>query len=188
MKKESMFLAVVLLFISTFSQAEQALSRDLIISFQKVSEQWEALEVNYPDLSVSLDEVDLSQAEKLISQLTNSKAYPQIKSILAEYDFSTIEEYYDVATRVMGGMMSYQMQNIPEAMNVDSMVQMLKQNIEQMKASNAPSSMVNEMENQLAGMERNMRNMKEAMKNTSTADIKFISDNAQWIMSVLDED
>jgi len=179
---------VVLLFISTFSQAEQALSRDLIISFQKVSEQWEALEVNYPDLSVSLDEVDLSQAEKLISQLTNSKAYPQIKSILAEYDFSTIEEYYDVATRVMGGMMSYQMQNIPEAMNVDSMVQMLKQNIEQMKASNAPSSMVNEMENQLAGMERNMRNMKEAMKNTSTADIKFISDNAQWIMSVLDED
>ena len=185
MKKINIFIAVIIMFFSAYSQAEQALSKELISSFQKMSEQWEALEVNYPELSASFDDVDLSHPEKLISQLKNSKAYPQIKSILAEYDFATIEEYYDVAMRVMGGMMGYQMQSMPEGMNIDSMVKSLKQNIQQMKASNAPNSMVGEMEKQLADMEKNMKNMKEAMENTSAADIKFISENAEWIMSIL---
>lgn len=185
MKKTNLFIAVVLMVFSSFSQAEQALSKELITSFQQMSEQWETLEVNYPELSASLDEIDLSQPEKIITQLKNSKAYPKIKSILAEYDFATIEEYYNVATRVMGGMMGYQMQSMPEEVNIDSMVQMLKQNIQQMKTSNAPNSMVDEMKKQLADMEKSMKNMKEAMKNTSTADIKFISDNAEWVMSVL---
>lgn len=185
MKKTTILMAMVLMAFSAFSQAEQVLSKELITSFQKMSEQWEAMEINYPELSASLDEIDLSQPEKIITQLKNSKAYPKIKSILAEYDFATIEEYYDVATRVMGGMMGYQMESMPEGMNIDSMVQMLKHNIEQMKASNTPNAMVEEMEKQLADMEKSMKNMKEAMKNTSAADIKFISDNAEWVMSIL---
>jgi len=42
------------------------------------------------------------------------------------------------------------------------------------------------MEQQLAEMKKNMTAMKSAMKNASTADKTFISENAQWIMSVLD--
>lgn len=187
MKKVSIFIGVTLMVLSAFSQAEQALSKELITSFQKISAKWEILEASYPELSASLDDVDLSQPEKLISQLKNSKAYPQIKSILAGSDFATIEEYCNVATRVMGGMMAHQMQSMPESMNVDSMVQMLKQNLQQMKASNAPSSMVAGIEKQLVDMEKNMKNMKAAMENTSEADKKFISDNSQWIMSVLDK-
>ena len=187
MKKVSIFAAVVLMVFSAFSQAEQVLSKELITSFHKISEQWETLEAHYPELSASLDEVDLSQPEKLISQLKNSKAYPKIKSILAEYDFATIEEYYDIAMRVMGGMMVYQMQSLPEGMDVDSMVKTLKQSIQQMKASNVPNSMVDEMEKQLADMKKSMKNMKEAMENTSAEDIKFISDNAEWVMSMLDD-
>ena len=65
---------------------------------------------------------------------------------------------------------------------------MLKNSIQQMKANNAPSSMISEMEQQLADMEKSMKSMKSAMKNTSAADRKFIHDNAQWIMSVLDDE
>ena len=187
MKKTSIFIVVVLTLFSAFSQAEQALSKELITSFQKMSEQWEDLETNYPELSASLNDIGLSQPDKIISQLKSSKAYPKIKYILAKYDFATIEEYYDVAVRVMGGMMGYQMQNMPEGMNVDSMVQMLKQNIQQMTASNAPTLMVDKMKEQLADMEKSMKNMKEAMKNTSAADKQFLSDNIEWIMSVLGE-
>lgn len=185
MSKKSLFLMIVLITFSTFSQAEKALTKELITAFQQMSEQWEALEVNYPELSSSLEHFDLSQPDKIINQIKHSKAYPQIKSMLAQYDFSTIEEYYSVAMRVMGGMMDYQMKNMPQGVDVAAMIQMLKQNIAQMKASNAPNAMVDEMKKQLVDMEKNMIKMNQAMKNTSVADKKFFSENAQWIMSAL---
>jgi len=187
MKKSNLLLVLILMFFSAFSQAEQALTKELITSFQKMSEQWRMLESQYPELSASLDDIDLSQPDKIISQLKSSKAYPQIKSILANYDFETIEEYYGVAVRVMGGMMGYQMKNLPEGMDIDSAVKMLKQSIAQMKASNAPDAMIDNMKNQLADMEKNIENMKAAMVNASAEDIKFISENAEWVMSVLGE-
>jgi len=137
-----------------------------------------------------MDKMDFSQPDKIIAQLKNSKAYPQIKAILADTDFSNIEEFYDVSMRVMGGMMAYQMQrqNMPQGMNVDSMNTMLRSNIEQMKASNAPSSMIAEMEKQLDEMDKSMKMMKSAMENTSVEDKKFISENAQWIMSIIGDE
>ena len=179
---------VILLGFSTVSQAQQALTKELITSFQAVSQQWQALEGEYPELTSSLDEIDLSQPDKIITQLKNSKAYPKIKSILASSVFGDVEEYYDIATRLMGGMMAYQMQKMPSGMDVDSMGEMLKSSIQQMKANNAPSAMISEMEQQLADMEKNMKSMKLAMKNISAADSKFIHDNAQWILSVLDDE
>ena len=179
---------IILLGLPTVSQAQQVLSKELITSFQAVSQQWQALEDEYPELTSSLDEIDLSQPDKIIIQLKNSKAYPKIKSILANSVFGDVEEYYDIATRLMGGMMAYQMQQLPAGMDVDSMGGMLKNSIQQMKANNAPSAMISEMEQQLADIEKNMKSMKSAMKNTSAADRKFIQDNAQWIMSVLDDE
>lgn len=187
MNKTSLLLMLVLATFSAFSQAEKVLSKDLITAFQQMSQQWEALEVKYPELSASIDDFDFTKPEQIIAQLKNSKAYPQIKSMLAQHDFSSIEEYYNTAMRVMGGMMDYQMNNMPEGMDIDAMTKMLKQNIAQMKASNAPSAMIDEMKKQLASMEKNMIKMKEAMKNTTEEDRKFFKDNAQWIMSVLGE-
>lgn len=188
MKKVQILLALTFMVFSNFSQAEQALSKELITSFQKMSQHWDKLEGNYPELSASLDDIDFSQPEKIISKLKNSRAYPQIKSMLAKYGFDNIDEYYDIAIRVMGGMMNYQMQNMPDGMTLDSSIQMLKQSIQQMKASNAPSPMIDNMKKQLVDMEKNMKGMKAAMKNTSEADKKFINDNAQWIMSTLDQE
>ncbi len=188
MKKTSLFLAIVLMVFPLVSQAEQALSKELLTSFQQLSQQWQTLDVEYPELSASLGDIDLSQPEKIIAQLKSSKAYPKIKAMLANSDFDTIEEYYDVAVRVMGGMMAYQMKNMPEGMNADSISAMLKSSIAQMKASNAASAMVAEMEKQLADMEKNMKAMKSAMASTSAVDKKFISDNAQWIMSIMDDE
>lgn len=186
MNRLSVIMMLVLITFSAASQAEKVLTKELIMSFQHMSEQWEALEVNYPELS-SLEDFDLYQPDKIIAQLKHSKAYPKIKSMLDKHGFSNVDEYYDVAMRVMGGLMNYQMQNMPQGIDIDSMMQMLKQNIAQMKASNAPSSMVDEMKQQLADMEKNMTKMKAAMKNTSTADKQFFNDNAKWVMSVLDE-
>ncbi|MCW8834383.1 MAG: hypothetical protein OQK09_00595 [Colwellia sp.] len=187
MKKINLFFAIVLIALPFTSYGKQALTKELLTSFQQVALQWQALEAEYPELSASLDESDISQPEKIIAQLETSKAYPKIKSILANSEFANLEEYYDVATRLMGGMMSYQMQKMPQGMDLESMEQMLKSNIAQMKASNVPESMIAELEKQLGDIEKNMKKMKSAMVNTSAADKKFISDNAQWIMSILEE-
>lgn len=186
MNKISIFMVLVLMTFSAVSQAEKVLTRELITSFQKISEQWEALEVNFPELS-SLEDSDLNQPDKIIAQLKNSKAYPQIQSLLAQYGFSNIEEYYDVAMRVMGGLMNHQMKSMPQGVDIESMAQMLKQNIAQMKASNAPNGMVVELEKQLMDMEKNMQKMKEAMQSATAADKQFFAENAEWVMSVLGE-
>lgn len=188
MKKTTLTLVILLLSIPFVSQAKQALTKELISSFSEVSKQWQSLEALYPELASSMDEVDFSQPEKIISKLKSSKAYPKIKSILAETNFNSVEEYYDVSIRVMGGMLAHQLQNMPQGMKIDSMSAMLRNNIKQMKANNVPSSMIAEMEQQLADMDKSMKMMKSAMKNTSAVDKQFISDNAQWIMSVLDDE
>ena len=188
MKKVNLFLVMLLMCFPLASQAKQALTKELITSFSKVSQQWQSLEASYPELTASMDKMDFSQPDKLIAQLKSSKAYPKIKAMLADTDFSSIEEFYDVSMRVMGGMMAYQMQSMPQGMNVDSMNTMLRSNIEQMKASNAPSSMITEMEKQLDEMDKSMKMMKSAMENTSAEDKKFISENAQWIMSIIGDE
>lgn len=186
MNKKSLFIAVLFAVFSTVSFAEQPLTKELIRSFQEMSVQWQSLEKKYPELSASLDDIDLSNPELIIAQIKQSSAYPQIKSILTQHNFDSIDEYYNIAMRVMGGMMGYQMQTMTNGMDIDSMSQMLKQNLMQMKASNAPAEMIAQIEKQIAEMENGMSQMKEAMKKSSDADKKFFNDNAQWIMSVLD--
>lgn len=186
MKKTSLFLTLILAVFPLFSYAEQALTKELITSFQQVSQQWQRLESKYPELTSSLDDIDLSKPEKMITRLKTSKAYPKIKSLLSNSGFDSIEDFYNVAVRVMGGMMTQQMQNLPQGMTVDSMSQMLKNSLQQMKANNVSGAMVVEMEKQLAEMEKNMKMMKAAMANTSAADKQFFKENAQWIMSTLD--
>ena len=186
MNTKSIAFGILFSLFSTFSFAEQPLTKELINSFQVMTKQWQALENKYPELSATLDTIDVSEPEKIISQIKQSSAYPQIKSILAQNNFNSIEEYYNIAMRVMGGMMGYQVQNMSNGMNIDAMTQMLKQNLAQMKASNAPAEMIAGIEKQLTEMESGMKQMKAAMKNTSEADKQFFNENAQWIMSVLD--
>ena len=188
MNKIMIVILTLMLAFSTLVHAQPVLTKELITSFQQVSKQWQTLEHEYPELSLAIDEVDLSQPNEMITQLKNSKAYPKIKKILATANFSDIEEFYSIATRIMGGMMAHQMQQMPPGMTIDSMAQKLKQGIVQMKANNAPDAMIAQMQAQLVDMEKNMKNMKSAMKNTTDADRKFISDNAQWIMSLLDDE
>ena len=119
MKKTSLFLTLILAVFPLFSYAEQALTKELITSFQQVSQQWQRLESKYPELTSSLDDIDLSKPEKMITRLKTSKAYPKIKSLLSNSGFDSIEDFYNVAVRVMGGMMTQQMQNLPQGMTVD---------------------------------------------------------------------
>ena len=184
MNKTMAVILVLLLACSTQSQAQSVLTKELITSFQQVSQQWQTLERDYPELTAQVDNIDISQVDKMIAQLKNSSAYPKIQSIIASSNFSSLDEYYDIAMRLMAGMM---MQKMPQGMNADSMGEMLKSSIAQMKANNAPSAVITQMEQQLIEMEKNIKVVQSALKNLSAADKKFINENAQWIMSVLDE-
>lgn len=187
MKKLTLILATILLLLPLMTQAEQALSKQLITSFGQVSKQWENLEDDYPEISPSLEDIDFNHPEKMINVLKNSKAYPKLKASLANSEFDSIEEFYNVGMRVMGGMMAHQMQKMPQAMDTDAMSKMLVGTIKQMKENNISGEMIEQMEAQLADMDKNMKMMQAAMSNTSSADKKFISDNAQWVMSILDD-
>ena len=80
------------------------------------------------------------------------------------------------------------MDDLSQGMSIDAMGDMLSNSLAQMKAANAPQSMITEMEKQLVDVQKSIKMMQSAMKNLSAADKKFISDNAQWIMTVLDDD
>lgn len=190
MNKVIVFFLISLFVLSTTTQAQQPLTKELITSFQRVAQQWKSLEAAHPELTLSLDALDpsdFSQADKIIGQIKNSTAYPKIKSILTKANFNDIDEFHNVAMRLMGGMMTYQAKKLPKGMSVDSMGAMLKNSIQRMKANNVPSEMLVEMEKQLADMEKNIKGMESVMKNISAADQKFIDENAQWIMTVMDD-
>jgi hypothetical protein len=181
----TVLLTLVILSSSFATKAEPALSKELVTSFQQVSQQWEALEKNFPELSSALDSFDLSQLDQITETIKNSAAYPKVKAVLANSSFKSVEEYMNVAMRLMGGMVSHQMEKMPEMMDAEKMSSMLKGSIDKMKANNVPKEMVVEMEKQLADIEKNMQIMQSAITNTSAADKKFFKENAQWVMSTL---
>lgn len=181
----TVLLTLVILSSSFATKAEPALSKELVTSFQQVSQQWEALEKKFPELSSALDSFDLSQLDQITETIKNSAAYPKVKAVLANSSFKSVEEYMNVAMRLMGGMVSHQMEKMPEMMDAEKMSSMLKGSIDKMKANNVPKEMVVEMEKQLADIEKNMQIMQSAITNTSAADKKFFKENAQWVMSTL---
>jgi hypothetical protein len=181
-------IAIFTLSLSFTSYAQQALTKELITSFQSVTKQWEVVESKYPQIFAAIEDIDMSKQDEIIGYIKSSKAYPEMKAILEKSGFKSLDDFYNVTMRLMGGMMSTQMENMPEGMTLDSATTMLEQSIKQMKERNVPQSMIDGLEKQYKEHKSQLDSMKMAMKQASPADKKFVKENIDWLTSMFEHE
>jgi len=179
---------IVLMSLPLWANAAQPLSRELIKSFYAVSTKLDGLESKYPKTFKAADELGMSKKSEIIQLLKSSKAYPDIKSILSSNGFNGLTDYFAVSERFMGSMYSVQMEKMPKGMKLDAATTSFKESIRQMKKSGAPAGVIAEMEANLKQQQIYQKNMQRAAKDASKADKKFVSENFDWLMSIIPEE
>jgi len=183
----------LLLFIALLSQSpwaysDQPLNRKLVDSFFTVSEKLEFIDKKYPAVAQKADKFLESEETQLISYLKSSKAYPDISRILSSSGFNNLTEYFEISSRIMGGILYVQMKKMPAGMDINNIDKMYEQNIQQMKKNGAPADVIKRMEADHKDQQSAMQKMKIAMKRLSPADKKFVNENIEWLMNRLPED
>ncbi len=185
-------LALILIFITQplLVFAGQPLSKEVITSFYSASDQLDKLEIKYPKEFQRMDDFSLLQQTEIINFVKSSKSYPDIRSVMSKNGFSGIEEYVDVSVRLMGSMYKVQMQKMPEEsrQQLKMMGQSFDDSIKMMKQNGMPESMIAGMKAQLEDMKKQQTEMKKAAKLASPADVKFVSDNFDWVMKMMPDD
>jgi len=183
----------LLLFIALLSQSPwvysgQPLDRELVDSFFTVSEKLETIDKKYPAIAQKADKFLESEETQLINYLKSSKAYPDINRILSSSGFNNLTEYFEISSRIMGGILYVQMKNMPTGMDINNIDRMYEQNIQKMKKNGAPADVIKRMETDHKNQQSAMQKMKMAMKRLSSADKKFVNENIEWLMNRLPED
>ncbi len=184
------YMMIGILFLSPFLWAEgKPLNKKLITSFYEAAERIDGLEEKFPNVFLEADKFSLADRDKSIRLLEKSKAYPEIKKILVSSGFNNLTDMYDISTRFMGSIFYAQMKSMPDGMNVDSVEKSLEASIKSMKEKGLPPEVLANMETSLREMRERNKDMTLAMKLASEADKKFVSENIDWVMSILpDED
>ena len=175
-----------LLFMLSMSFAKPEFSKPLIQSFFETTQKLESLKSKYPDIMNNADTFKFSEKEKMMKFIKGSKAFPEIKKIIAKTPMKTFDEFYLVSVRLMGSMYAVQKEQMPKMM--EGIEKMMSEQIQKMKEQGAPADVVKEMEEKLQEQKEQINEMKEAEKIASEKDKKFIKDNIQWIMSISPDD
>jgi len=188
MKK--IILAIILIMQPILVFAAQPLSRDLVTSFYAASDKLDTLEAKYPQEFKRLDEFSLSDKDKIINYINGSRASSDIRSVLSANGFSSFEDFFNVSIRLMGSMYSVQMENMPaeSRAQLQNIEKSFNENIKMMKQNGMPESMIAGMKAQLQDMKVQQVEMKKAAKKATKADKKFVSDNFDWLMSIMPEE
>ena len=182
--KKSLYL---LIFLSLLSQSQwvyssQPLSRKLVDSFFITAEKMDIMEQNHPEIMKRADKFKPSEDKKLINYLKSSRAYPEIKSILATSKFKNLKEFFTVSERIIGSMFTIQMKKMPDGMSLDGVEKAFESSINMMEKNGAPADTIKNMKKDLAQQKLDNARMKSAMKRATAADKKFVTDNMQWLM------
>ena len=184
MKK--LILVFIILLQPSLAFANQPLSKSLITSFYAASDKLDGLEGKYPKEFRRLDEFSMSEKTAMISYLKSSNAYSDVKSVLSSEGFSNLDEFFDVTFRLMGGMYMVQMKKMPKGSQnyLGGMEKMMQDNIKMMQKNGMPEDMIAGMKAELQSMKQQNSEMQKAAKVASKADIKFVENNFEWIMSI----
>jgi hypothetical protein len=183
MKK--LLVAISLFIISISAFAEQALSKNLIEKYMKSIADIELLAKANPALEEKMDNLMMFDKNSAIDALKSLDIYPKIQSRIKSAGFSGLNEFYDISLRLMGGIFKTQMNKMPDGMTADSFISQMENQIAQMKKQGLPESMLTEMEEQFKQQLKSMKSMQKAAENVSAADVKFVSDNIEWITKAM---
>ncbi len=181
-------LMVILLVSPMLWAADKPLNKAVVTSLYSLTEKMEVLEAKYPKVFTESEKFGITDQNKAIQFISSSKAYPEVKKLLSDSGFSSLEEFYDVSIRLMGGLFSVRMEKMPTGTNMKSMLQSLEQSIETMKKQNMPESLIASMEVSLKKNIARMQEMMIAAEKASAADKKFVSKNMDWIMAMVPDE
>ncbi|MBV1871785.1 MAG: hypothetical protein KUG83_04490 [Gammaproteobacteria bacterium] len=181
------YIAFVLIFMSSsLWAAGLPLNKGLIESFYTVAEKISSLESKYPKVFAESEKLSSVGDEKTIKFMEASKAYPDIKNILSSSEFSDLDAFFDVSSRLMGSLYSAQIKKMPAGMDINSMFQLQEKSIANMeKTSGVPASVISEMKESLSKAKAQRKHMEIASRKASEADKKFILDNMAWVMTMI---
>jgi hypothetical protein len=93
--------------------------------------------------------------------------YSTIEKAVTSTGLDTVEKFYDIGTRVIGGFMAIQTEQMPQGMSIDAILSVQEKSIEQMRA---------------------MQGMMTLAKSASAQDKAFVEKNLNWIMENMPED
>ncbi len=183
MRKFVTLCCALLLSINAF--AEQALSKVLIEQYVQLTNKITPLMNANPELDREFDELKTIDKAKIIDKLKSTAIYPEFKAAVIASGFDNVEHYLDISFRIMGAIFNAQMQQLPEGMKLDGYLEQMKEQVEMMKKQGMPQEMISEMESSMTEQLKDMAFMQEAAASASAADIKFVSENLDWIMQIL---
>ena len=175
-------------FFSLHAYAEQALSKALIEQYVQSISKIEQLVKTNPELGDKLDDLMMLDPSQIVKAVEVLADYPQIKSIISSAGFDDFKEYIEIGYRLMGGVFQSQMANMPAGMNMDSFVEQMQGQLENMKKSGMPKEALTELEENLAEQLKSMEFMKKAAASVSPEDIAFVKENLDWIMQMMPSD
>lgn len=182
------FTSAYMLLLSFNAHAEQPLSKDLIQQYAQTTEQLDQLLVVYPDAEEQIGKVMMISKNEHLALIQSMAIYPEIKAIITDSGFDNVEEFLALSTRISGATMNVEMQQSPDDMNLDDYIQQMKTHIATMKNQGMAQDALSQMEANINQQISSMKSVLAMVKNASEADIRFVTDNQEWIMQLLDEE
>ncbi|MGB2738980.1 MAG: hypothetical protein WBC60_00330 [Cognaticolwellia sp.] len=176
------------LLFSFSAHAEQPLSKDLIQQYAQTTEQLDQLLVVYPDAEEQVGKVMMMSKNERLALIQSMDIFPKIKAIVTDSGFDNVEHFLALSTRISGATMNVEMKKSPDDMNLDEYIQQMKAYIATMKNKGMAQDAVSEMEANINHQISSMKSVLAMVENASEADIKFVTDNQEWIMQLLDEE
>ncbi|AZQ84155.1 hypothetical protein EKO29_09050 [Colwellia sp. Arc7-635] len=166
--------------------AEQALSKPLIEQYVKTTAQLDELLIAHPDVEQQLSEammMDKSQRSALIRSMA---IYPKVDDIISGQGFDSVEVFLDFSERVSAATINVEMKQTQNEMSLDDYIKQMKEQIAVMKKQGSSQALINEMEATINMQMNSMQYLLDIAKNSSEEDIKFATDNYEWLMQMLE--
>jgi len=185
---KKIIMLLILMGQSLWAYAEQPLTQDLLESYVDVTRKMAELETRYPQVMDKSDQFSISEDRPLINFLKSSAAYPDIKRILASSRFKSLDNYFSISQRIMGGMYAEHQKQMKQQTGITDMSAMMEQGLLAMKQSGAPADVIADMKREMEKERTEVKEMEKLARNTSEQDKKFIRNKMNWLMQNLPED
>ncbi|XQW83707.1 hypothetical protein ACOYR1_11195 [Thalassotalea piscium] len=182
------FVFVIVFFFSKTTLAEQPLTKAIAQQYFTAIKQVEQLQQKYPDLATTLDNYSFTDKEAFLSSIKEVPYFNEINQAIQNTGLKDVEQMYDLSIRILGGIMSAQMEQMPSGQNVEALLAMKDAAVAQMNKADMPEEMRKEMLKSLEEQEKNIKEMVKLSKNVSIEDKAFVKKNLNWIMQNMPEE
>ncbi|GAA5133719.1 hypothetical protein [Thalassotalea piscium] len=168
--------------------AQEPLTKALVEQYFRATKDFQQLKTTHPELANKMDNLTLMDKNQFLSTMKGLSFYPEINRVIKAAGIKDLEQVYDLSLRLIGGLMSMNIEQMPEMANIDELIAAKQKVAEKMKSSNTPAEARDQMLQMMETQTNNMMKMVNLSKNASAEDKKFVKDNADWIMKNMPQD